>query len=136
MMDRRGSSGLDHVAAPRARFIAGFHGVRYQVKDVSRSVAFYTHHLGLRLEHQQLPAFASVSIRFADVSKGEGAARLPTIKGMVPSLATLPPGCKFNPRCPDVMPICLGKEPARMIVGRGHDARCYLHGDEADPERL
>ena len=39
-----------------------FHGVRYQVKDVSRSVAFYTHHLGFRLEHQQLPAFASVSI--------------------------------------------------------------------------
>ena len=63
-------------------------------------------------------------------------ARLPTIQGMVPPITNLPPGCKFNPRCPDVMPICLGKEPARMIVGRGHDARCYLHGDEADPERL
>ncbi len=62
--------------------------------------------------------------------------RLPTIKGMVPSLNALPPGCKFNPRCPDVMPICLGNEPARMIVGAGHDARCYLHGDLADPERI
>ncbi|HEY3055508.1 MAG TPA: ABC transporter ATP-binding protein [Thermoanaerobaculia bacterium] len=62
--------------------------------------------------------------------------RLPTIKGMVPSISALPPGCKFNPRCPDVMPICLGNEPARMIVGEGHDARCYLHGDLADPERL
>ena len=40
----------------------GFHGVRYQVKDVGRSVAFYTHHLGFRLEHQQLPAFADVAI--------------------------------------------------------------------------
>ena len=40
----------------------GFHGVRYQVKDVGRSVAFYTHPLGFRLEHQQLPAFADVSI--------------------------------------------------------------------------
>ena len=39
----------------------GFHGVRYQVKDVSRSVAFYADHLGFKLEHQQLPAFASVS---------------------------------------------------------------------------
>jgi len=65
-----------------------------------------------------------------------GETRLPTIKGMVPSIASLPPGCKFNPRCPDVMPICLGNEPARMIVGPGHDARCYLHGDEADPEAL
>ena len=66
---------------------------------------------------------------------GEGT-RLPTIAGMVPPITNLPQGCKFNPRCPDVMPICLGKEPARMIVGDGHDARCYLHGDEADPERL
>ena len=41
--------------------VQGVHGVRYQVKDVSRSVAFYTTHLGFTLEHQQLPAFASVS---------------------------------------------------------------------------
>src|SRR5512143_4199997 len=37
-------------------------GVRYQVKDVSRSVAFYTQQLGLKLDHQALPAFAQVSI--------------------------------------------------------------------------
>jgi glyoxylase I family protein len=43
-------------------FIKGVHGVRYQVKDVARSVAFYTQHLGFKLEHQQLPAFASVSL--------------------------------------------------------------------------
>jgi oligopeptide/dipeptide ABC transporter ATP-binding protein len=65
----------------------------------------------------------------------EGAKRLPTIKGMVPSIANLPPGCKFNPRCPDVMEICLGREPALMAVGAGQTARCYLHGDVADPER-
>lgn len=38
------------------------HGVRYQVHDVARSVAFYTQQLGFTLEHQQLPAFASVSL--------------------------------------------------------------------------
>ena len=43
-------------------FVAGFHGVRYQVKDVSRSVEFYTKQLGFTLGHEQLPAFASVSI--------------------------------------------------------------------------
>jgi glyoxylase I family protein len=42
--------------------VAGFHGVRYQVSDVSRSVAFYTAHFGFKLEHQQLPAFGSVSL--------------------------------------------------------------------------
>jgi glyoxylase I family protein len=35
--------------------------VRYQVKDVSRSVAFYTQHLGFRLETQPSPAFAKVT---------------------------------------------------------------------------
>lgn len=48
-------------------FIKGVHGVRYQVKDVARSVAFYTRHLGFTLEHQQLPAFASVSLGGAQI---------------------------------------------------------------------
>jgi glyoxylase I family protein len=43
------------------QFVQAVHGVRYQVKDVARSVAFYTTHLGFTLEHQQLPAFANVS---------------------------------------------------------------------------
>ena len=43
-------------------FVQGIHGVRYQVKDVARSVTFYTSHLGFTLEFQQLPAFASVSL--------------------------------------------------------------------------
>ena len=38
------------------------HGVRYQVKDVARAVAFYTTHLGFTLAHQQPPVFASVSL--------------------------------------------------------------------------
>jgi catechol 2,3-dioxygenase-like lactoylglutathione lyase family enzyme len=40
--------------------ILSLHGVRYQVTDVARAAAFYTDHLGFTLEHQQLPAFASV----------------------------------------------------------------------------
>jgi glyoxylase I family protein len=43
-------------------FVENVHGTRYQVKDVARSVGFYTAHLGFKLEHQQLPAFASVSL--------------------------------------------------------------------------
>jgi glyoxylase I family protein len=42
--------------------VVGFHGVRYQVADVARSVEFYTKHLSFKLGHQQLPAFAAVSI--------------------------------------------------------------------------
>ena len=48
--------------AAQHRFIKSVHGVRYQVTDVARSVAFYTQHLGFELKHQQLPAFANVSL--------------------------------------------------------------------------
>jgi glyoxylase I family protein len=53
-------SATSHVDAHT--YIKSVHGVRYHVKDVARSVAFYTQHLGFTLEHQQLPAFASVSL--------------------------------------------------------------------------
>jgi Predicted enzyme related to lactoylglutathione lyase len=43
-------------------FVKSVHGIRYQVKDVARAVTFYTQHLGFKLEHQQLPAFANVSL--------------------------------------------------------------------------
>jgi glyoxylase I family protein len=54
-------------AAAPPRFVTGFHGVRYQVSDVSRAVAFYTGHLGFQLKHQQLPAFANVSLGGLDL---------------------------------------------------------------------
>ena len=41
--------------------ILGLWGVRYQVKDVARAVAFYTQQLHLKLDLQVLPAFAQVS---------------------------------------------------------------------------
>jgi glyoxylase I family protein len=43
-------------------FIEELWGVRYQVKDVRRSVAFYTQQLGFKLDLQNPPAFAQVSI--------------------------------------------------------------------------
>jgi glyoxylase I family protein len=46
----------------KLKFILGLWGVRYQVKDISRSVAFYTDKLGLKLDQQNLPAFAQVSV--------------------------------------------------------------------------
>ena len=48
-------------------FVKGVHGVRYLVKDVARAVTFYTTHLGFTLKHQQLPAFASVSLGDVDI---------------------------------------------------------------------
>ena len=42
--------------------VKGVHGIRYQVEDVARSIAFYTGHLGFHVRHQQPPAFASVAL--------------------------------------------------------------------------
>ena len=52
----------DEAGRERERSIQGLHGVRYQSTDVKRAVAFYTNYLGFTLEHQKLPAFATVSL--------------------------------------------------------------------------
>jgi glyoxylase I family protein len=56
MMHNITGQGAQHL------FIKGVYGVRYQVKDVARAVAFYTERLGFNLGRQQLPAFATVSL--------------------------------------------------------------------------
>src|SRR5262245_46918351 len=50
------------VSQEAQRFVKGFHGVRYQVRDVRRAVAFYTGQLGFKLLHQHLPEFAAASL--------------------------------------------------------------------------
>ena len=55
------------AGAQSASLVKSVHGVRYQVRDVARSVAFYTERLGFSLQHQQLPAFASVSLGDAQI---------------------------------------------------------------------
>ena len=58
----------------KQNFIVGLWGVRYQVKDVNRSVAFYTEQLGFKLDRKNLPAFAQVSIdNFKLILSGPGA---------------------------------------------------------------
>ena len=42
--------------------VEGLWGVRYQTRDVSRAVEFYTGHLGFKLDMQRLPSFAAVSL--------------------------------------------------------------------------
>ncbi len=57
--------------------------------------------------------------------------RLIPIEGQPPSLIDLPSGCAFAPRCPFVMDVCVGEDPADFPVGPGHTAKCYLYSDKA-----
>ena len=61
------TSGANQKSAEPHSFVEEVHGIRYQVTDVARSVAFYETHLGFTVEHQQLPAFASVSLGEVDL---------------------------------------------------------------------
>jgi oligopeptide/dipeptide ABC transporter ATP-binding protein len=49
---------------------------------------------------------------------------LATIEGTVPSIAQLPAGCPFEPRCPHRISSCAAALPALVEVGSGHWARC------------
>ncbi|HEX7980004.1 MAG TPA: VOC family protein [Gemmatimonadaceae bacterium] len=50
------------TAAPGRSVEARFHGVRYQVKDVRRSVEFYARHLGFQIDHQWAPVYATLRL--------------------------------------------------------------------------
>ncbi|GAC1395787.1 MAG: ABC transporter ATP-binding protein [Mycobacterium sp.] len=51
-------------------------------------------------------------------------ARLVPIPGAPPSMAALPPGCPFAPRCPLVVDRCHSAEPELIQIARGHRAAC------------
>ncbi|NGP45123.1 ABC transporter ATP-binding protein [Bacillaceae bacterium SIJ1] len=61
---------------------------------------------------------------------GSGVKRLHSIPGTVPSPANMPVGCKFAPRCPDVMDVCQTEEPELVKEG-GHSCRCWLYKPKA-----
>jgi len=53
------------------------------------------------------------------------ARRLPMIRGVVPTLAELPPGCRFAPRCDQARLPCTQRQPALVAAtGAGHRAAC------------
>src|SRR5690606_26828436 len=59
-------------------------------------------------------------------------ARLHAIDGVVPSLADLPPGCTFAPRCPHRMNVCTTAVPALVEIAPAHSARCYLNSAQSE----
>ncbi|HET7328948.1 MAG TPA: ABC transporter ATP-binding protein [Nocardioidaceae bacterium] len=52
------------------------------------------------------------------------------IPGAPPDLVEPPSGCRFHPRCPHAMQVCVDKVPVDTSVGTGHLVECWLHGPE------
>ena len=66
--------------------------------------------------------------------------RLVNIPGMIPDLANPPEGCRFHPRCPQVMACCKNKKPPQQDIDEQHQVACYLYGQHVpglptDPSR-
>jgi oligopeptide/dipeptide ABC transporter ATP-binding protein len=54
--------------------------------------------------------------------------RLKIIRGLVPNLLDLPPGCPFHPRCEYCFEKCRKNLPSLQQIGENHWVRCYLLG--------
>jgi peptide/nickel transport system ATP-binding protein len=52
--------------------------------------------------------------------------RLKPIKGNVPSLANMPAGCRFAPRCPLATDICRTEQPPLTQLAANHRVSCWL----------
>jgi peptide/nickel transport system ATP-binding protein len=54
--------------------------------------------------------------------------------GEPPNLTHPPNGCRFNPRCPDVMPICDHIEPTLEEAAPGRRVNCWLYQDHPEKD--
>ena len=59
-------------------------------------------------------------------SRGKRGQPLNVISGVVPNPLRMPPGCKFQPRCPYQWKHC-EEEPDLIEISAGRAARCWLH---------
>jgi oligopeptide/dipeptide ABC transporter ATP-binding protein len=119
--------------------------------DTGAAILFITHDLGVIAEMAQLVAvmYAGKMVEFTDVNtlfsnpkhpytiallesipilgRKTADGRLSTISGIVPSLFSLPSGCLFSDRCPDVFDDCRRIEPQMINLGSNHIARCLKY---------
>ena len=120
-------------------------------EETGAAILFITHDLGVIAEMVQHVAvmYAGKRVEFADVNtlfsnpkhpytigllesipttgKKTSDGKLNTISGTVPSLYSLPSGCLFSDRCPDVFDDCRRIEPKMYNVGKNHIARCLKY---------
>ena len=57
---------------------------------------------------------------------------LHSIPGAPPDLISPPSGCRFHPRCPDVMRICPVRDPIETSPEACHRVLCWLHGPDGE----
>lgn len=121
-------------------------------KEKATSIMLITHDLGVVAEmcDRVIVMYAGKVVEEAEVTEifdnpkhpytkgllnsipklGQKMDRLDSIPGNVPTPANMPKGCKFAPRCSQVMDICKENEPDLIQVEDGHKCRCFLYQNE------
>ena len=57
--------------------------------------------------------------------QGKRAEELHTIPGSVPDLIDPPLGCRFHPRCPRVMDVCVTVKPEPTAISESTGSACH-----------
>jgi oligopeptide/dipeptide ABC transporter ATP-binding protein len=117
-------------------------------EEFGTSVIFVTHDLGLvaRFAHRVAVMYAGRIVEIGEVEQifespqhpytrgllqslpaiaGERPERLEQIDGQPPSLAALPEGCAFAPRCGSAIGKCASERPELTYRGNAHRAACW-----------
>ncbi|HUF19801.1 MAG TPA: ABC transporter ATP-binding protein [Burkholderiales bacterium] len=125
-----------------------------ELKDrLGMGVIMITHDLGIVAQHARRVAvmYAGRIVEQADVGAlferplhpytqgliasiprphDQSSERLTEIPGMVPSLAEMPAGCSFAPRCPRAIERCRESAPALDAIGNGREVACFVARQE------
>ena len=57
--------------------------------------------------------------------------RLPSLPGSVPTVTSMPSGCRYNPRCPVSIERCSVDVPALNEISSNHSVACWVNGSES-----
>jgi peptide/nickel transport system ATP-binding protein len=95
-------------------------GIMYAGKIVEEAT---TEQIFDQPEHPYTQFLINSLPKFGDKSERD------SVPGSPPSLADLPSGCPFHPRCPHVKDICRQKMPDFYQVDETHKVACWLVGE-------
>jgi oligopeptide/dipeptide ABC transporter ATP-binding protein len=76
--------------------------------------------------HPYTRALVQLSQRYF-VSNAASRARFPIISGEPPGLSRHDAGCRFEPRCPDRMPVCAATDPQEVIAEPHRRVSCFKY---------
>jgi peptide/nickel transport system ATP-binding protein len=128
---------LQQIASLREKL--GF-SILFITHDLSLLVEFSTHiaimYAGEIVEQSQARELFNhalhpytVGLMNSFPSIGGDRHKLTGIPGSPPDLVTPPTGCRFHPRCPNMMPICTQVTPQTNLISNEHSVACHLYSE-------